>query len=93
MSFQPGLGEVGLKGPYVALTPSPIIAISENGRKISKHEGGIRNVIYNSGSFAKISDFLNHRWSPWDLHGFSSIKTLYTHPSHAPFGGRTGPIT
>lgn len=40
MSFQPGLGEVGLKGPYVALTPSPIIAISENGRKIAKHKEG-----------------------------------------------------
>lgn len=53
MSFQPGLGEVELKGPYVALTPSPIITILENGRKILKHDGGVWNVIYNFGVVQK----------------------------------------
>lgn len=37
-----GMGEVELKGPYVALTPSPIIAVLENRKRIAKRvsDGG-----------------------------------------------------
>lgn len=59
MSFQQGWGEVGLKGPYVALTPSPIIAVLENRKKIAKRDksggGGVKCHRQQQNSFSWFS--------------------------------------